>query len=555
MSRHATARRDAFKTRLGVDGLALEAREVPAHLGVFAQTTAVTSSSVLLRDRLFIIPEVRAEQSGDTLYITGTAGDDRVRASNNSGTVQVEASSQGRVSNLPTATFYNVRKIQFVGNAGNDTFTNDTEVPAAAWGGAGNDTLTGGSADDTLVGGDHNDVLDGRGGNDRMWGEGGNDSVTGGEGNDYEDGGAGNDRLAAYWVGSTFVDDTGNDTVFAGAGDDWSDGGLGNDWMQMGADQDFAAGGLGNDTVFGEGGNDFLIGWEGDDELQGGEGDDTLRGQGGRDRLFGNAGNDGLFAGIGDGVETLVGGTGADRFLVMEDVIADLRPEDARVTFRNSGALTGQKMAGQSGTYSFAAGFWDNGQIDRVDVALANLQNATGNTRLLKTAGRGEMSFRAVGMQTDKNAFRSGGWNSGTEITYVNIQGKGDLDVQETVYHEFGHNWDDPSENRYANDFRAVTGWRPHSNGPKGGSLFPPAGYLLSTDAGGTWDYLASRANTFAREYGKTNPKEDMATTWEAYFVNRYHGGAATLTSEKLTANAAKWQTMNSLFWDLSRQP
>ena len=156
------------------------------------------------------------------------------------------------------------------------------------------------------------------------------------------------------------------------------------------------------------------------------------------------------------------------------------------------------------------------------------------------------MSFLSVGMQTGGTP-GIGGWNNGTQIVYVNLPATATAQVQRTVYHEFGHNWDDPSENRFANSFRAVSGWQVHDNG--GGSLFPPAGFLLSTD--GAWDYRASAAGTFARNYGKTNPFEDMGTTWEAYFTNKYHGGAAALATAGLTANAAKWATMESLFTDL----
>jgi hypothetical protein len=42
----------------------------------------------------------------------------------------------------------------------------------------------------------------------------------------------------------------------------------------------------------------------------------------------------------------------------------------------------------------------------------------------------------------------------------------------------------------------------------------------------------------FARGYGKTNPYEDYATTWEVYFMKQYHGTAngGNVVEEKLTA-------------------
>jgi hypothetical protein len=177
-------------------------------------------------------------------------------------------------------------------------------------------------------------------------------------------------------------------------------------------------------------------------------------------------------------------------------------------------------------------------------VALGNLHRHTGNTRLLKKANRDEMSFRAVGPQTSAG-FQAGGWNDDGEITFVNLPGKSDSDIQRTVYHEFGHNWDDPSENAYAATFRAVSGWKEHDGNA------PPEGYLLGLSAKKDWVYLASADDTFARDYGKTNPFEDMATTWEAYFVFAYHGGATGLTREGLKKNADKWATIDSLINDL----
>jgi hypothetical protein len=55
--------------------------------------------------------------------------------------------------------------------------------------------------------------------------------------------------------------------------------------------------------------------------------------------------------------------------------------------------------------------------------------------------------------------------------------------------------------------------------------------------------------------YGQTNPYEDMACTWEAYFIDRYHGGAATLSREGLMRNDPKWATLDALFSRLRAQP
>jgi Raf kinase inhibitor-like YbhB/YbcL family protein len=62
----------------------------------------------------------------------------------------------------------NFSKIVFRGEAGNDSFTNDTNIASDAYGGAGDDTLRGGGGNDGLFGGTGTDQLYGRGGADRF---------------------------------------------------------------------------------------------------------------------------------------------------------------------------------------------------------------------------------------------------------------------------------------------------------------------------------------------------------------------------------------------------
>ena len=495
-------------------------RQTPANTG--RRTPKLGVESLEARD-------VPAYVSVKTLVIEGTNGPDNVLVTQTIPANRWEQAMVKVVQNGYTQTFSNLylRNVRFNGYDGNDIFAISASLFVTADGGRGNDVLSGGPLDDTLIGGT---------GNDAIYGNEGNDRVEGGQGTDELRGGYGNDVLYGGEDG---------DTMRGGPGDDLLYGGAGNDTI-YGDNNAGTAGGVGNDTLYGEAGNDYL---------------------------YGEGGNDGLFGGTGDGADYLYGGAGADRLLVpatrynlwytslwyttfdvKEDVTPDLAAEDAQITFRNSPALSGVTLTGQSGTYSFATGSWTNADIQRVDVALANLQSQTGNTRLLKKADRGEMSFLAVGMQTDANAFRASGWNDNGQIAYVNLPNQSNMDVQKTVYHEFGHNWDDVGENPYVTDFQNVSGWQTSPWALSGPGKVDD-GYLLSTDAGGTWEYRASAANTFAKEYGKTNPFEDMATTWEAYFVNRYHGGADTLTSLGLTRNDAKWATIDSLFGDLRSAP
>ncbi len=142
--------------------------------------------------------------------------------------------------------------ITFNGNAGNDSFTNNTSLAANASGGLGNDTLVGGSNNDTLDGGAGSDYLYGRGGNDTLVA--GNDFSF-----NYLDGGDGNDQMT---------------------------GGLAVDWMYGQAGNDFMSGQAGNDTMLGGDGNDTLLGGDGPDVLDGGNGFDILDGGNGNDVGF-----------------------------------------------------------------------------------------------------------------------------------------------------------------------------------------------------------------------------------------------------------------------------
>ena len=129
-----------------------------------------------------------------------------------------------------------------------------------AFGGAGNDNISGNSVANNILGGVGNDTLSGKIGNDFLSGGSGNDALNGGDDNDFLHG------------------DSGNDTLKGGEGDDILNGGLDNDILNGDDDNDILNGGLGNDTLNGGNGNDKLMGSDGNDILKGGDGDDTLIG-------------------------------------------------------------------------------------------------------------------------------------------------------------------------------------------------------------------------------------------------------------------------------------
>ncbi|MEU4690044.1 calcium-binding protein [Actinoplanes sp. NPDC023714] len=102
----------------------------------------------------------------------------------------------------------------------NDTVTNKTRLVLAAYGGTGNDTLTGGPAGDFLHGESGRDTLHGRGGADYLVGNSGNDRIHGGAGGDRLFGYAGDDRLYGGAGRDALSGDQGRDKLYGGTGDD-----------------------------------------------------------------------------------------------------------------------------------------------------------------------------------------------------------------------------------------------------------------------------------------------------------------------------------------------
>lgn len=269
------------------------------------------------------------------LFISGGYGDD-VGALVASGD-QVEASISGAASQTFNAS--DVTSVTFIGDAGNDTLTNNTTIVSSFFGGDGNDTLTGGSNDDVINGGSGSDTLIGNDGNDRLIGSFGDDDIFGGEGDDtifgsadentiYGD--AGNDIIFGGNDVDTIFGGDGIDQIYGLAGDDIlsaGDGGvagtagIGQADLVLGLDgNDTITGGNGLNVLWGGNGNDIITGGNsaenrlhgqtGNDTLTGGNGSDFIRGVQGENTIVGGAGNDFIIAGLGD--EDFDGGTGND---------------------------------------------------------------------------------------------------------------------------------------------------------------------------------------------------------------------------------------------------
>lgn len=293
-----------------------------------------------LENKVVLSADVSLIADTGELFISGTGQDDLVQVHHQNDQVEV------RVDNVDSYKFNysDVTKITFIGRNGDDTFTNNTNIKAAAFGSLGNDVLNGGSNDDRLNGGKGDDECHGRGGddnliggdgNDDLYGEGDDDVIKGGRGNDDLMGGNGVDQLfGAAGVDMLFGhegDDGlfggGNaDKIFGGAGNDTANGGGGNDWIRGFDGDDFLVGASGNDTILGDAGNDTLLGRDGDDFMDGQDGNDVVTGNTGNDRLRGGDGIDEMNGGAGDdymsggrGEDDLSGGDGHDRLNGGED--------------------------------------------------------------------------------------------------------------------------------------------------------------------------------------------------------------------------------------------
>lgn len=223
------------------------------------------------------------------VLVTGTASADAVTVSAASGTTtKVSAVTLGQAVEQ---TFVNsdVSRIIFNGDAGDDSLLDMTALPIDMNGGDGSDTLAV-SADtnfvltDTLLTGQGNDTLAGietvsitggisantinaSGASIKLiaFGGGGNDVITGSLVNDEIDGGDGADTLNGSGGNDTVTGGSGNDWVMGGSGTDFCDGGAGDDKVEgLGGSNDTMRGGLGNDTLDGGVGTGDMVSEVGD---------------------------------------------------------------------------------------------------------------------------------------------------------------------------------------------------------------------------------------------------------------------------------------------------
>ncbi|MBB4186323.1 Ca2+-binding RTX toxin-like protein [Sinorhizobium terangae] len=273
------------------------------------------------------------------------------------------------------------------GGAGNDTvdYTDKTTSVVVTLGGAtpttvfvnglAEDTISnfenayGGSGDDILTGNGQANTLRGEAGNDTLDGGGGDDSLFGGAGNDTVDGGAGVDTFDLREKTDAIVltlDGANDSTVFVG--------GVAEDTIR---NIENIVGGSAGDTLTGDAGANKLSGARGNDWLRGGDGADIL--DGGEDIDTADYSDKTAAIAVtlnGSGLATVtVGGVAEDTIAKIESIVGGsagdtLTGDTAANTFR--GGLGADVLDGGDG--SDTADFSDKTQS--VVIALNGATNA-----------------------------------------------------------------------------------------------------------------------------------------------------------------------------------
>lgn len=235
---------DAFRGGLGSDTLLVTATD---------EADTVQLSSETLKLNIAVGTETATVTDFEQAIVDGGAGND----------VITTESLQSFANDFPATTPHGFG-LQLAGGDGDDTLdaslATDPFVRLQLDGGLGADVITLPAMLD--VSRSRSPVN----GNSAFGGD-GNDTITGGAGAELLLGGNGNDRIRGL---------AGHDTISGGAGHDWLHGGSGNDRIDGGSDNDTLLGGSGSDLMHGAAGNDRLDGHRGRDSLAGGSGTDRI---------------------------------------------------------------------------------------------------------------------------------------------------------------------------------------------------------------------------------------------------------------------------------------
>jgi hypothetical protein len=210
-------------------------------------------------------------------------------------------------------------------------------------------------------------------------------------------------------------------------------------------------------------------------------------------------------------------------------LVGDGTTEDAVIRFKDRGEIKRQ-VGGKGELATFSPGAWTNEEIMQVDASFADLQAATGNTKLLKTSNGGELTYYRNGSQQG-GSFTSGGWNTGgRSITLVDQTfSQGDAWLAQVVFHEHAHNFDD--ENQSWDEWKQISGWKSVPADTTSVSA------NATTSGDGKWTYTGDQ-NQFARSYGTYNPREDFATYFAKIMMDDTN---RTFDGNTYNARSGRW--------------
>ena len=282
---------------------------------------------------------------GDDVLIGG-GGADALYGGNGFDIVSYESATSGVLAHTDD---YN----QNIGEAAGDTYFSIEGLRGSAfddqliivsnggkaWGGAGDDEITGVGTDlelhgeagsDFLYAHNGNDALYGGSENDELFGYGGNDLLDGGTGADWMVGGSGNDTYMVDNAGDSVVEYSGGGTDTVQSSITYS---LGSHVENLTLTGSAAINGTGNSA------NNILTGNSGANILVGGAGHDTLDGMGGADTLIGGTGNDTYV--VDDLGDTVSEGSGEGTDLVRASINYTLGANLENLTLIGSSAING----------------------------------------------------------------------------------------------------------------------------------------------------------------------------------------------------------------------
>jgi Ca2+-binding RTX toxin-like protein len=175
--------------------------------------------------------------SKGSIYVTGTAGDDRIDVTKTT-LHQLGADISARLGRAIKA-----RRVIVNALDGDDDVQISSKLTVRT-------TINGGLGDDTMVGGS---------GKDKIFGGDGSDDISSGRGSDNVSGGAGSDRIHGGGGNDTVRGDAGNDTLIGGSGRDQLFGDDGEDrFTTKDQEIDTITGGAGRDRFNSRDGSDVV---------------------------------------------------------------------------------------------------------------------------------------------------------------------------------------------------------------------------------------------------------------------------------------------------------